>query len=304
MPDYLKAAKASSGAKRDRLLRKHHEHHIRQQVLDCTKCGLRESCNAPVPWSGPTTAKIVLVGEAPGANEDRLGVPFVGQAGNLLNSILKSQGLDRDQTMVLNTVACRPPENRKPAISEQAACRSNLRGQLELCEAFVGVCMGKAAIEAISGAEVSRVAQWRGVPFWFEGRVWVPTYHPAYILRNRTVKFELEADIAMAIKLAERYDLWPTIEPKDLGRSHFADEVRERLNKQGWCALWSDLLDTKIVITLDEKITPPYPFSDLVHYTLAELVSAGLVNPRIRSTPRDVHMIHHIKSELGGRIVG
>lgn len=306
-PDYLRAARTTSDPKRAaKFLRKHHELHVRDQILSCTNCGLHENCASPVPWSGPTTAELVFVGEAPGATEDKQGKPFVGQAGNMLDGVLRSLGIERDSVMVVNSVCCRPPQNRNPTMLEQNACRPNLIAQLDMCEAKVGLAMGKAAVETLSGEKVGRMGDWRGSPFWALQRVWVPTWHPAYIIRNRDLKFELIADIEMAQKLVKDSELWPhlSFSDFDLTETFFDDDIRKGLETRQWVKVDSDHLGLTMLIVRDESIIVPPPYDNEPTYTLKELVLMGAFKDRLGLTPDDLRMISHIKTELGGRVVG
>lgn len=153
----------------------------------CRSCRLAETRHRVVFGTGPDRASLMLVGEGPGAEEDRQGLPFVGRAGELLSKILRAMGLDRAEVYIANVVKCRPPGNREPAPDEVAACRSYLDAQIDAVRPRVLVALGRVAAQSLLGnaAPVSRLrGEWhlvRGVPM----RV---TYHPAALLRNEALK--------------------------------------------------------------------------------------------------------------------
>jgi DNA polymerase len=132
---------------------------------------------------GRAAADIFVIGEAPGAQEDREGLPFVGKAGELLRGGFEKVGLDEDQIYITNTVKCRPPDNRDPREDELSACRSYLDRQLERVDPDVVLALGSFAIQYCLG-EGTRVGASRGTVHEWNGRDLVTTYHPAYILRN------------------------------------------------------------------------------------------------------------------------
>jgi DNA polymerase len=162
---------------------------LEAQASQCRKCRLCETRQNVVFGSGKTSApRIVFVGEGPGADEDLHGEPFVGKAGALLTAaITKGMGLRREDVYICNVVKCRPPENRAPLPDETAACTPYLYGQLEALQPEVIVTLGAPAQLALSGVEggITRVRgtwrEWRGIAL-------MPTFHPAYILRNASAK--------------------------------------------------------------------------------------------------------------------
>ncbi len=153
----------------------------------CRRCGLCETRSRVVFASGSPRARLMLIGEAPGAEEDRQGLPFVGPAGALLDKILDAIGLRRDEVYVANVVKCRPPGNRDPSPEEMAACRSYLDGQIDLVRPDLMVALGRVPAQTLLGTDASLTrlrGDWhevRGVPL----RV---TYHPAALLRNAAYK--------------------------------------------------------------------------------------------------------------------
>lgn len=156
---------------------------LQAEATGCVKCGLSESRTQVVFGRGSATARLVIVGEAPGGEEDRTGLPFVGPAGKLLDLLLLSVGFERDSVYICNVLKCRPPGNRDPRPEEVATCAPYLQGQLDAVRPSALLAVGKFAAQTLTGTELSigrlrgRVHEYRGVPL-------VATYHPAYLLRS------------------------------------------------------------------------------------------------------------------------
>lgn len=173
------------------------------QVKDCRKCGLCESRTQTVFGSGSSTARIVFVGEAPGFEEDRQGIPFVGRAGELLTNMIRAMGLTRDQVYICNVLKCRPPNNRTPAADEIAACSPYLFEQLSVIEPEVIVALGAPAARTLLNTTSSIGAlrgrfhdfQASGTPLSGRTIPLMPTYHPAYLLRTPSDKAKTWADL-------------------------------------------------------------------------------------------------------------
>jgi DNA polymerase len=156
---------------------------LEDSVRDCTRCALHRSRTQVVFGAGDPAADLVFVGEAPGEAEDRQGVPFVGPSGQLLTRIIEAMGLRREQVYILNIVKCRPPQNRDPHSDELAACRPILQAQLDCLQPRVICTLGKFASQALLQTDES-ISRLRG-RFHTLGEIPVmPTYHPAYLLRN------------------------------------------------------------------------------------------------------------------------
>jgi uracil-DNA glycosylase family 4 len=152
-------------------------------VRDCQKCRLHETRTQVVFGTGSPDADLVFVGEAPGRDEDRQGEPFVGAAGQLLTRIIQAMGLTREQVYILNVVKCRPPNNRNPKPDEVAACRPILEAQLACLKPRVICALGTFAAQTLLRTDES-ISRLRG-RFRKMGDIPVmPTYHPAYLLRN------------------------------------------------------------------------------------------------------------------------
>ncbi|HEY8469092.1 MAG TPA: uracil-DNA glycosylase [Longimicrobiales bacterium] len=156
---------------------------VRQEALACTRCRLHQGRRTVVFGEGDPKAAVMVVGEAPGAEEDRTGRPFVGAAGKLLDRLLLSAGFPRASVYICNVLKCRPPGNRDPRPDEIASCSPYLERQLELVAPRALLAVGRFAAQALVGAEASigtlrgRLHQRRGVPV-------VVTFHPAYLLRS------------------------------------------------------------------------------------------------------------------------
>ncbi len=169
-------------------------------LAGCRRCRLCQGRTQVVFGVGSPSARVVFMGEGPGADEDRLGEPFVGKAGQLLNAMLPSIGLARADVYIANVVKCRPPGNRDPEPDEAAACMPFLKRQIELIDPAVIVCLGRIAARYLLGT-TAPISSYRGRWAKWMGRDVLPTYHPAYLLRNPAAKREAWADFK---KLRER----------------------------------------------------------------------------------------------------
>lgn len=173
---------------------------IRAPILDCQSCSLREGCTQVVFGEGNPAARMVILGDGPGAEEDQLGRPFVGTSGQLLDKILAACGWDRfTHTYVLNVVKCRPPKNRPPTPDEVAACRPNLDAQLLVLQPQIIVLLGATALQAMLGPE-ARVTKLRGCWIHRDGIWYMPTYHPAALLRDPSKKKDVWHDFKMVME--------------------------------------------------------------------------------------------------------
>ena len=161
---------------------------LNAKILRCTRCGLARTRNNVVPGMGVEHPDVLVIGEGPGHDEDMQGLPFVGKAGLLLDRMLAAIGLDRKTNCyIANIVKCRPPENRNPLPDEQASCFSFLEAQIHILKPKMILCMGKIAIEKITGQNISINAQ-HGEFFEYNGIPVMPTYHPSALLRNEELK--------------------------------------------------------------------------------------------------------------------
>jgi DNA polymerase len=167
---------------------------IRQDLGDCTRCKLHKGRNKIVFGDGSAKAKLVFVGEGPGADEDKQGLPFVGRAGKLLTQMIEAMGLQRSDVYICNVVKCRPPDNRQPEKDEVTACSPFLFRQLDVLQPRVIVCLGSTAAQTL--LQTNRgISHFRGEWLDFRGYKMMATYHPAYLLRNPAAKGEVWKDL-------------------------------------------------------------------------------------------------------------
>jgi len=163
-------------------------------ALACDKCRLAKTRTQVVYGVGSPNADLMFIGEAPGRDEDIQGKPFVGRAGQLLTDIVKAMKLTRDDVYIANVIKCRPPENRNPEPDELEACRPWIRRQIEIIQPKVIVTLGRFALQSLTekGYAISSV---RGQWLDYNGIKVMPTYHPAYLLRNPAAKKEVWSDM-------------------------------------------------------------------------------------------------------------
>ena len=165
-----------------------------QQISTCEKCGLSEGRNKSVPGDGALDADIMFIGEGPGYHEDRQGLPFVGQAGNLLNEMLASIGLSRHDVYITNMVKCRPPNNRDPFPAELRSCAPYLDAQIELIQPKVIVALGRFSFAKFFPNE--SISRARGRPRNWRNLVIYPMYHPAAALHNPGLRPAIQRDFS------------------------------------------------------------------------------------------------------------
>ncbi|MFZ5949728.1 MAG: uracil-DNA glycosylase, partial [Candidatus Rifleibacteriota bacterium] len=179
------------------------------EIARCEKCELCKTRRFTVPGVGNPNARLVFIGEAPGADEDACGTPFVGRAGQHLDKILKAAGFEREEVFICNILKCRPPENRNPTLEEMHHCTPFLRRQLNLIKPSLIACLGNVAIRFVIGADTPGVTKIHGE--WFSSIFGLPAmamYHPSYLIRNESRErgspnWQMWQDIQ---KLKKRYD--------------------------------------------------------------------------------------------------
>jgi len=171
-------------------------------INKCTNCGLHKGRNKFVFGSGSPNADIMVVGEGPGAEEDKQGLPFVGRAGMLLTDILKAINYERDDVYIANIVKCRPPDNRTPSPDEMETCLPYLKKQIELIQPKLILCLGLTAAKGLLNKKESLTSM-RGKVFEFEEAKVMITYHPAALLRNPNWKRPCWEDLQ---KFKQLYD--------------------------------------------------------------------------------------------------
>lgn len=167
---------------------------LEEQIKDCKKCKLCTNRNNIVLGTGNKQAKVMFIGEGPGADEDIQGIPFVGKAGKLMNQALKGIGIKREEIYIANIVKCRPPQNRNPEQDEINACIDYLRAQVLLVKPEIIVLLGSVALKAILGKEYS-ITKTRGQWIEKKGIKYMPTFHPAALLRDETKKISFWKDL-------------------------------------------------------------------------------------------------------------
>ncbi|HEY2882912.1 MAG TPA: uracil-DNA glycosylase [Pirellulales bacterium] len=173
---------------------------VQREVAACTRCKvLADTRTQTVFGVGSPTARICLFGEAPGADEDRQGIPFVGRAGQLLTKMIQACTLSRDDVYILNVLKCRPPENRNPLPEEAANCREYFERQLEIIRPEIICCLGAVAAKTLLNTETS-IGKLRGKFHQWRGTDVICTYHPAYLLRNPAAKPDAWEDLKMMMR--------------------------------------------------------------------------------------------------------
>ena len=167
---------------------------LKKSIAECKKCRLCTNRTNIVLGEGNINAKIMFIGEGPGADEDKQGVPFVGKAGQLMNKAFQALGINREEIDIANIVKCRPPSNRVPEEDEAQACLNYLRNQVVLIKPEIIVLLGSTALKTILGKEYGITAV-RGK--WMEknGIKYMPTWHPAALLRDENKKIEFWQDL-------------------------------------------------------------------------------------------------------------
>ena len=167
---------------------------LENSIKGCNKCKLCNSRNNIVFGIGNKNAKIMFIGEGPGADEDAQGIPFVGKAGQLMNKAFEGIGLKRDDVYIANIVKCRPPQNRNPEKDEVEACINYLRNQVMIIKPKIIVLLGNVALKNILGDEYG-ITKVRGN--WIERKgIWyMPTFHPAALLRDESKKLDFWRDL-------------------------------------------------------------------------------------------------------------
>ena len=172
---------------------------LEESIKGCNKCKLCKTRQNIVFGVGNKNADIMFIGEGPGADEDRIGEPFVGRAGKLMNMAFQAIGLKRDEVYIANIVKCRPPANRNPEEDEAFACLNYLRNQVMLVKPKIIVLLGSVALKNILGKEYGITAS-RGK--WVEKKEikYMPTWHPAALLRDETKKIDFIKDLQLVLE--------------------------------------------------------------------------------------------------------
>lgn len=180
----------------------HRAEALYDRVRACQACPLGRTRTLPVPGEGPLNAEVLLIGEAPGANEDRQGRPFVGQAGQFLSELLGAAGLRREDVYICNVLKCRPPSNRDPLPDEIAQCRDFLDEQIDIVDPLVIVTLGRFSMgRYFPQQSISRI---HGSVKVIDGRYYVPMFHPAAALHQQSLRETILADFRQLPRVIER----------------------------------------------------------------------------------------------------
>ena len=182
-----------------------------ERVRSCQGCALATTRTNSVPGEGPLTAEVLFIGEAPGANEDKQGRPFVGAAGQFLEELLAGIGMKREEVFITNIVKCRPPGNRDPMPEEIEACRSYLDRQIELINPRVIVTLGRYSMARwFPNAKISAI---HGQPRKIDGRLIIPMFHPAAALHQPSLRKDVEADFRKLPEILAEFEHMENSEP-------------------------------------------------------------------------------------------
>jgi DNA polymerase len=174
---------------------------LRLDIGDCTRCKLHTMGRTQVVFGvGNPNADLMFVGEAPGADEDIQGIPFIGRAGQLLTKIIEAMGMTRDDVYIANVIKCRPPQNRNPEPDEVETCEPFLFRQIDIIQPKVIVALGKFGAQTLLRT-LDPISRLRGRVFEYRGSKLIPTFHPAYLLRNPSSKREVWEDMKLVRKL-------------------------------------------------------------------------------------------------------
>lgn len=168
-------------------------------IAACTKCPLHQQRTKTVPGQGNSKPEIIFIGEAPGEEEDRQGLAFVGRAGQLLTRLITRMGYKREDVFIANIVKCRPPNNRKPLPEEMSACLPYLEEQISILKPKVIVILGATALEALFVLE-AKITKMRGRWLEYKGIPTMPTFHPSYLLRNQSAMWDVWNDMQVVLK--------------------------------------------------------------------------------------------------------
>ncbi len=179
---------------------------LEESIKNCKKCKLCTNRTNIVFGVGNKDADVMLIGEGPGADEDRLGEPFVGKAGQLMNKAFQALEINRDEVYIANIVKCRPPQNRVPESDEAKACLNYLRNQVVLVKPKIIVLLGSTALKNIVGEEYG-ITSSRGKWIEKKGIMYMPTWHPAALLRDETKKIEFWKDLKQVKQKADEEKL-------------------------------------------------------------------------------------------------
>jgi len=203
------------------------------QIRDCRECGLHSTRNKFVFGSGSAEAEVMFVGEAPGKNEDLQGLPFVGRAGEILDSLLESIGMARKEVFIANVLKCRPPGNRDPLAEEINTCKDYLFRQIDIIDPKIICTLGKFSTQLILGTKQG-ITGLRGRVFQRDGRAVLPINHPAAVLYTPSRIAILREDFSRIKRLIDAdYKIQPASANNDIPSGDLADEDEEDIRQLG-----------------------------------------------------------------------
>ena len=168
---------------------------LREEIGDCHRCKLSRGRKNIVFGTGDANARLLFIGEAPGKEEDIQGEPFVGEAGMLLTKLIEKMGFSRNSVYIANIIKCRPPMNRDPEEDEIISCRAFLDKQIDIIAPKIIITLGRIALQTLMNNDKVKITAARGTFFEYKGIPVMPTFHPAYLLRNPTDKWLTWADV-------------------------------------------------------------------------------------------------------------
>lgn len=308
--DVLQAALATTGPPRDILLDQAKVLDLRERITACTACSLSAD-TTPVPWEGQSA--MAIVGEAPGETEARKGRPFVGRAGDLLMDVIELAGFTRSDFAYINTICCRPPRNdysKAESVGADRACAPNLEEQLWLSGAWLLIPVGNQAMWRLLPSASAGITQMRGLARWVDRFLVLPTFHPAYALRNPKVRDSMVQDF-MAVKrikagiesapVPKNYNptkLLSTMR-EEVFTDHESKPVRSTFKKKGWVYAYSKWLEDTVILKRDDKTVVPSHVNG-VQYTVKELAQLASMKSR---TWEDARRLHYAKRELNAKLI-
>ncbi len=177
--------------------------HLREEIGDCKRCKLEKKRTHIVFGEGNPDARLMFIGEAPGREEDIQARPFVGEAGMLLTRLIEKMGLKREEVYIANIVKCRPPMNRDPEKDEMEQCTGFLERQIDIIRPDIIMTLGRIAVSTLTGNEKLKITMIRGKVFDYRGIPLVPTFHPAYLMRNPKDKWLTWNDAQKVLEILE-----------------------------------------------------------------------------------------------------
>ena len=283
---------------------------IQSGIRSCTACNLHETARAPVAGTLETGVGVALIGEAPGRQEDQQGRPFIGPAGRLLVKTLNALKMNMADMALINTVCCRPPGNdygKAAKAGAVRACDPWFKMQLEASGAWIVVPMGNSALSKFSDEKIGKV---RGKAFWLGSHLILPTWHPAYVLRNPDARMDLAKDFRQLREILKgeaeypkpvNYE--PTIPLNALRRPPpYSESQKERFRlhfkSKRWVYAYSHWLEDHIILVQDEGVQVPKEVKG-VRYMIQELVQLS----HMERNWEDARRLHIAKKKLNATLL-